>query len=186
MTAINHADAFKGFFKGWADGKLGPKPTDEMLNNAVNLNCRPGKQAFAIAMMLRDVGATGSQIVMACGAPQLNKMRDLAADSYVKRVPTASDDRGHTVYRLEVTPKGKQRIERNVSAQAKADAAGEADTAKPKVAKKPKAKKAKGETKAKPAVKAADAAPQPVIEADGSALNLPDISPVNADLTVNG
>lgn len=125
-------------FKGWQVKALGSKPTADQLASIHNLGARPGKQALAIAMALRDSGVTGSQIVMACGAPQLNKLRGFITDSMLKRIATPPDAVGHTVYRVELTAKGKKRIESAEKRAADAAAAG-ADTGD-----KPKAKKAKG------------------------------------------
>lgn len=125
-------------FKAWAIKQLGPKPTADQLDTVHKLNARPGKQALAIAMALRDCGVTGGQIIIACGAPQLNKMRGYITDHMLKRLPAPKSPEGHTVYRLELTAKGKQRVERTAKAEAKAieagAATGEADTAKPKKA----------------------------------------------------
>jgi hypothetical protein len=92
-------------------------------------------------MGLRDCGVTGSQIVIACGAPQLNKLRGYVADAKLKRLPTPPAVNGHTVYKLELTAKGKACVERDAKRKAEADDAGKAaDTAKPAKAAKAKAK----------------------------------------------
>lgn len=147
---------YAGVFKSWQVKQLGPKPTAEMLASIHGLGARPGKQALAIAMGLRDCGVTGAQIMIACGAPQLNKMRGYITDAMLKRVPVAPSSEGHTVYKLELTPKGNKRIETAKARLAALEAAGEA-----KVASKPKAKaKAASKPKGKgKKVKAADTAP---------------------------
>ncbi len=126
----NAATHYGPLFKNWQLKLLGPKPSADQLASVHGLGCRPGKQALAIAMSTRDCGVTGSQIVMACGAPQLNKMRGLIADALLREMPAPLADNGHKVYRNEVTPKGKQRIERVAKAEAAKVAAGaaEADT----------------------------------------------------------
>jgi hypothetical protein len=111
-------------FKSWNVKALGPKPTAEMLANIHGLQARPGKQALACAMALRDCGVTAGQIVIACGAPQLNKMRGFITDALLKRLPVAPSAEGHTVYKLELTAKGKQRVERTAKAAEKAVEAG--------------------------------------------------------------
>lgn len=116
-------------FKVWPTNLLGPKPTAEMLQSIHQLNARPGKQALACAMALRDKGVTAGQIVIACGAPQLNKMRGFITDALLKRVAAPKSSEGHTVYKLELTAKGKQRIERNTKLEAKAVEAGKGETA---------------------------------------------------------
>ncbi len=142
-NTTNHAGPYATFFKSWAANLLGPKPTAEMFSTVHGLGLRPGKQALANAMALRDKGVTAGQIVIACGAPQLNKMRDLITDAYVKRnmsVPKTPE--GHTVYKLELTAKGKAKVERTAKAEQAKAAQGEAD--KPaKVTKAAKPRKAK-------------------------------------------
>lgn len=140
----NETNWYGNVFKSWQAKVLGPKPTADMLAKVHNLGCRPGKQALAIAMGLRDCGVTGSQIVIACGAPQLNKMRGFITDAMLKREPVAPSAEGHTVYKLAVTKKGDSRIERTAKAAADKTAAGN-DGAKPaKPAKNKKAVHANG------------------------------------------
>lgn len=127
----NISNAYAPFFKNWAKA-LGSKPTDAQLSAVHGLGCRPGKQALAIAMALRDTGVSNSQIIQATGNPQLNKMRGLITDAYLKRDMSAPpNDAGHTVYKLAVTKKGEQRIERATKAAAALEAAGAAVDAKP-------------------------------------------------------
>lgn len=145
----NDSNWYGTTFKAWDSKRLGAKPTAEMLSTVHGLGARPGKQALAIAMGLRAVGVTGSQIVIACGAPQLNKLRGYVADALLKRVATPPDALGHQVYKLELTPKGKKRCEATAKRAADAEAAGKAaDADKP--AKAPKAKAGKKRT-SKPA-----------------------------------
>jgi len=131
-TETNAATHYAPLFKNWQLKLLGPKPSADQLASVHGLGCRPGKQALAIAMSTRDCGVTGSQIVMACGAPQLNKMRGLIADAFLREMPAPLADNGHKVYRNEVTAKGKQRIARVARADAAKVAAGEAETDQPK------------------------------------------------------
>ena len=137
-------------FGDWQGKLLGRKPTAAELSTIHALGARPGKQALANAMALRESGVTGSQIIIACGAPQLNKMRGFIADGMLKRIPTAPSAEGHQVYKLELTAKGQAKVK----AAEKADADAKAE--KPKQAKPKSAKSArKAERKAK--VKAAEA-----------------------------
>ena len=129
--ANNASDWYATTFKQWPK-QVGPKPTAEQLDTIHKLGARPGKQALANALMLRDGGVTGAQIVMACGAPQLNKMRDFVSKGLAKRVPISNDAAGHTVYKLTLTPRGTAKV-------AKAVAPVEGD-AKPAKASKHKAK----------------------------------------------
>jgi hypothetical protein len=103
---------YKPYFDNWQANVLGPKPTAELLTKVHGLGLRPGKQALACAMSLRTDGVTGSQIVIACGAPQLNRMRGLIAEGVFKRLPVAANGANHTVYKCEVTPRGEAEIKR--------------------------------------------------------------------------
>jgi len=144
MSNVNHTDWYGNVFKAWQGKVLGAKPTAEMLQSIHGLGARPGKQALACAMALRSEGVTAGQIVIACGAPQLNKMRGFITDALLKRQAVAPSSEGHTVYKLELTAKGKQRIERTEKAAAAKAAEGAAEAPA----------KAKGKAKAKKAVKA--------------------------------
>jgi hypothetical protein len=139
MTNTNDATGWYGdTFKAW-QAKLmgGGKPTADQLATVHALGLRPGKQALANAMALRDGGVTGSEIVIACGAPQLNRMRGLIADKLVKR--EAVPPRGtHTVYKLTLTPKGEARVKAALTAAAAGDSEAAKAPAKPKRKRKPK------------------------------------------------
>jgi hypothetical protein len=178
MSKSNEATNWYGsVFKSWQVKQLGPKPTAEMLASIHGLGARPGKQALASAMALRDCGVTAGQIVIACGAPQLNKMRGFITDALLKRLPVSPSAEGHTVYKLELTAKGKQRVERTEKAAAAKAADGEvkADGAKPAKAKKAAGKgagKAKGTAKAKPEADTA-AAETPASEAANVTVDAP-------------
>lgn len=161
-NATEVMNAYNVFFKNWQVKLLGPKPTAEMLAQYHGLGARHGKQCLAGAMALRADGVTGSEIVIACGAPQLNKMRGLITDAFLKRLPDAGSRNGHLVYKLQLTPKGLKRIESAAAKAAALEAAGKGDgEAKAKAkAKTPAVKKATG-TPRKPKVKA-DTAETPV------------------------
>lgn len=115
-------------FKNWDAKHLGSKPTAKDLDVIHKLGARPGKQALANAMALRPNGVTGSEIVIACGAPQLNKMRGFVTDGLLKReaVPPRN---GHTVYKMTLTAKGATRIKG--AEKEKAPKAKKARTKKP-------------------------------------------------------
>ena len=130
----NHSKPYAPFFKGWSVKQLGDKPSDQLLSTVHALGLRPGKQALANAMALRDGGVTGAQIVMATGAPQLNRMRGLIAAGDFKRAMVAPNDQGHTVYKVTLTPKGEAHIKRAIEAAAKAALTGDAPKAKAKKA----------------------------------------------------
>ena len=123
---------YTAFFSNWQANVLGSKPSAELLEKCHGLGLRPGKQALACAMSLRSEGVTGSQIVIACGAPQLNRMRGLIAEGIFKRHAAASNGQGHTVYMNTVTPKGESEIKRLSKVLANATAS---TAVPPKVAK---------------------------------------------------
>jgi hypothetical protein len=101
---------YDNFFANWPGAQVGGKPSNELLATAFNLGCKKhGKQSLANAMALRPNGVTGGEIVIACGAPQLNKMRGFIADKLVARIPMA-DRNGQGVYKLELTDKGKAKV----------------------------------------------------------------------------
>ena len=102
-------------FKAWPAKLVGAKPSADQLDTIHKLGARPGKQALANAMMLRECGVTGSQIVIACGAPQLNKMRDLIAKGLMKSVPISKNAVGHTVYKLALTARGLAKVAKAVA-----------------------------------------------------------------------
>ena len=170
----------------WANPELkkllGPRPTEAQLAAAVQLGNRPGRQTLALAMAMRDVGTTGPQIQLACGAPQNNKRGDMIKAALLKRVMTAPDATGHTVYKVELTAKGKARCELN----AKREAALEAEGGKPEAAKadKPAAKvpaKAKGASKSKKATKVASTetpTSEPATAIEQASIEVPAVEPV--------
>lgn len=158
MTKQTTLASYSNFTKGWLKA-LGPMVVAEALDTVHALGARPGKQALAIAMMQRDTGATSAQIVLATGAPQLNKMRALVEAGYFKRVPMPQTDAGHMVYKLELTGKGATKVKAAAEKAAKAAADAEA----PEGATKPKGKgKVRAASKRKP--KAAPVTEAPVNE----------------------
>ncbi len=160
-TNANDASAlYPLFFKKWQPAGmaklLGPKPTADQLAKVHALGPRHGKQCFIIAMSLRDCGVTPAQMVLITGTKHLNKMGDLTTDAYLREVLMPQVD-SMKCYKRVITPKGEQRIERFVKAQAAAVAAGEAE-----VVKAPKVKAAaKKRTSAPRKPKATVAEPQP-------------------------
>ena len=132
--------------KNWPTKLAGPKVTQALLDTAHKLGCRPGKQALAMAMYLREGGASDGQVKAACIAgwgssgSHHNKRRDIQGAGLVRNKNVGvADANGHKVYTIELTERGKARV-------AKVEAT--ADTAK---ASKPvKVKKAKADKPAKP------------------------------------
>lgn len=172
----DHTNAYAPFFKGWQVKALGPKPTNEQLAAVHGLGARPGKQALAIAMGLRDVGVSNSQIIMACGNPQLNKMRGFITDAFLKRDMTAPpNEHGHTVYKLAVTKKGEARIERDKAKAAALEAAGNTAAERPAKA----VAKPKGKVKAKRAAKVT-VTEMPTVDLAG--VTVADVEPTGATL----
>ena len=166
MTDKTVLAAYLPMFKVWQANVMGSKPTADLLTKVHGLGLRPGKQAIACAMALRTEGVTGPQIVMVCGAPQLNRMRGLISGGLFKRAVVAANEQGHTVYKCTVTPKGEAEIKRIAKVMANANATTEAPKAavkaprtkapavKPEPAK-PEAKPATGKVM-QPAAKVAD------------------------------
>ena len=130
--------------KGWQVKLLGPKVIAEQLTAAHALGCRPGKQALAMAMYLREAGASDGQVKAACiiqwgsSGSHHNKRRDIVAAKFVRDVPTVNDAQGHKVYAITLTDKGNKLVTDRVAA---VTAAAEAKPAK--VAKVAKPRKAK-------------------------------------------
>lgn len=122
-------------FSNWQANVVGPKPTAELLEKVHGLGLRPGLQALACAMSLRPDGVTGKQIVVACGAPQLNRMRGLVAEGLFKWHPSPRNAEGHTVYKHTVTPKGEAEIKRLAKVAVNASASTKAPAKAPKAAK---------------------------------------------------
>jgi hypothetical protein len=122
-------------FANWQNKLVGRKPTAGELATIHGLGARPGKQALASAMAMRECGVTGAQIVMACGAPQLNKMRGFITDGLLKREAASLSNEGHTVYKLALTSKGAAKVK---AAAEKPAADTEAKPAKAKSARKAK------------------------------------------------
>ena len=133
MTDKSVLAAYLPMFANWQVKVMGSKPTAEVLAKVHGLGLRPGKQAIACAMALRSEGVTGPQIVMVCGAPQLNRMRGLISGGLFKRSVVAANEQGHTVYKCIVTPKGDAEIKRIAKVMANANATTEV----PKAALKP-------------------------------------------------
>ena len=182
-----YTNAHAMLLQQWANPELkkllGPKPTEAQLAAAVQLGNRPGRQTLALAMALRDVGTTGTQIQLACGAPQNNKRAEMIKGALLKRVMTAPDALGHTVYKVELTAKGNARCELNAKREAALEAEGNvADAAKP--AKAPA--KAKGASKAKKATKVAATetlTSEAATVTEQASTEVPAVEPVDETLT---
>lgn len=187
-TAKQVLKAYDWAFKVWpGDKRCGRKPTADELITYHRLSARHGKQCLAGAMALRPDGVTGAEIVMACGAQQLNKMRGFVTDGLVKQV-TMGKRNNSVIYKLVLTPKGEKRVAATIKRELELVAAGEVavvEAAKPAGAVKAKkaAKPADGKKRTSKPRKAADV---PVDQSTGepeAAVNdsrLPDVSPLDA------
>lgn len=154
MTNANDAlKAHAEFFKNWPVKFAGPKPTGDELLTYHLLGARFGKQCLAGAMSLRAEGVTNSEIQVACGNPQLNKMRGFVDDALLKRDMSHGKRNGRDIYKHVVTPKGLLRSKQSEARLAKLEAAGQTDSDKPVKAKGKRVVKAKGAPKAKRAPK---------------------------------
>lgn len=112
MTTNSVLNHYSGILKNWPK-EAGPKPTAADLEKVHATGSRPGSKAtFALAMYLREHGATSKQITAAVKSPQLNKMRHLVDSGVLKKVPMARDSDGHTVYKVTLTGKTKERAKR--------------------------------------------------------------------------
>lgn len=107
------ATPYRQVLSHWRTKELGPKPTLAQLEAAHALGCRPGKQALAVAMCLRQGGATDGQMKMACilnwgsSGSHHNKRGDLVDRKLVRNVISGEDASGHKVYTIALTPKGE-------------------------------------------------------------------------------
>jgi hypothetical protein len=139
----------------WPGDYVGAKPTADHLLTYHRLGARHGKQCLAGAMALREQGVTGSEITIACTAPQLNKMRGFITDGLVKRVTLGKRNNGE-IYKLVLTPKGEKRVATAITREQALEAAGQVtdDVTSKKATKGAAAKKpaSKPRKAAKPAV----------------------------------
>lgn len=149
-SGVNHRAYYATVWPNWQTKLLGPQPTNEQLAVIHGLKARPGKQALANAMALRDGGVTGSQIKSAVALidggsnPQLNKMRSLVTAGLLAWVPMPVTG-GGKVYRTKLTPLGASMVKGNATATVHVTTGLKAVA--PKAPAKPKAKR-------KPAIKA--------------------------------
>lgn len=120
--AFNHRGYYANVWPNWVTKALGAQPTNEQLGTIHGLKARPGKQALACAMALRDTGVTGNEIKGAVslvdgGAnPQLNKLRGLVDIAKVMQWVPMPDRNGLHVYRIKLTPHGANMLKGNATA----------------------------------------------------------------------
>jgi hypothetical protein len=98
-------EQYAGILAGWSP-KAGKKPTAKEIKAAHETGlCRVGaKNTIAIAMTLRDNGATQEQIRLVLGHTHHNKIRSLVTKRAAKLIKAANDN-GLTVYKLKLNPK---------------------------------------------------------------------------------
>lgn len=127
----NPLAAYSAVLKTWPAKYAGPKPTAEIFKAVHGLGAKPGsKTAMALAMYLRNAGATQAQVVVINNGPYLNKMRQLVDAGAVKREALPKNDEGHTVYKLTLTAKATAKRKPASKRKATAKPASKA-TAKP-------------------------------------------------------
>lgn len=136
-----------GTAKGWPTKLAGPKPSLDAVYTAASMLSQTGTARHAaLAMYLRDEGATQPQVIIGTGDTGVNAYTQ-ARDTGALAVRTVNSGvTGHKSYALELPAKGKP---------ATAKAEGKLTTAKGKPAK-PAAKPAKPADKPATAAKAVD------------------------------
>jgi hypothetical protein len=117
MTKQIETTGYQVALKNWPTKLAGPKVTLALLNTAHALGCRAGKQALAMAMYLREGGASDGQVKAACIAgwgssgSHHNKRRDIQGAGLVKNAAVGvSDANGHKVYAITLTAKGEGKV----------------------------------------------------------------------------
>ena len=115
--ALNEITAkYKPVLSNWPVKVLGPRVTVEQLAAAHALGCRPGMQALAIAMCMREGGASNAQQVTACSlnwgssGTHHNKRKALVTTKLLANVSMPDNETGHTVYKVALTDKGKGKL----------------------------------------------------------------------------
>ena len=104
---ITDAAWYADTLKAWPKA-AGPKPTAEHFRVAHYFG-KPGKQSLALAMAMRDTGTTAPQIEAVCERPQNTHRKRAIKLGYFDRVATPADG-SHTVYKITLTEKGKQKV----------------------------------------------------------------------------
>lgn len=156
-TNTDHASHYRPALAHWPKS-AGERPSEASFATLHGLGLRPGaKHALAMAMYMRDDGATDAQVRQAAvklgNSPVqgslFNYMRDYVAAGLFKREPMAPRD-GKAVYRIVITARGEATLAK------RAVKAGDATPApeKAKAAKKATKRKAKVVTVAASAEKA--------------------------------
>ncbi len=95
-------EVYKPLFAKWPK-EAGPKPTQKDLKLIHEQGiARPGsKTAVAVAMSLREKGATQDQIKKVLGSPYRNKLTTLVVTGVAKREHVEAGG-GHMVYKLRI------------------------------------------------------------------------------------
>lgn len=132
MSKTTNRGFYSNVWAGWQTKVMGPQPTEAQLATAHAFG-RPGKQSMALAMYLRDTGATGAQVKLVSAlfdgknTTHLNKVfgsGGLCATGHFERDGAAAG------YKVNLTAKGADFIKRHaavvdaVEAKPKAKAKG--------------------------------------------------------------
>lgn len=98
----NVMEVYKPLLASWPK-EAGPKPTQKDLKLIHDTGiARPGsKTAMAVAMSLREKGATQDQIKKVLGAPYRNKLTTLVATGVARREHVSGEGR-LMVYKLRI------------------------------------------------------------------------------------
>ncbi len=192
--AFNHRGYYANVWPNWVIKVLGPQPTNEQLAVIHGLKARPGKQALACAMALREAGVTGNEIKGAValidgGAnPQLNKLRGMVDTAKTMQWVPMPDRAGLHVYRIKLTAFGQAMLKGNAASPVHVTTALKANVAAPKAKPRTTAKKGRKAT-GKPAgtgtVTGATVTP-PTAKPASEAPKAPQQAPARTVLTESG
>lgn len=108
-----HCRWYDAVWPKWQVAIMGSKPTGDLLRVAHALGCNPGKQAMAIAMMLRPgdkrgvgAGATRNQVLMMSGAFDGHPTGQFNQPTKMVQLGTFSRESAAGAYHLKLTPAG--------------------------------------------------------------------------------
>jgi hypothetical protein len=104
MEKMKVIEQYQGILSGWKP-KAGRKPKASEIKAAQDTGlCRVGaKNTIAIAMTLRETGATQEQIRLVLGHSHHNKIKALVVKKAAKLIKAANDN-GLTIYKLKLKP----------------------------------------------------------------------------------
>jgi hypothetical protein len=114
-----HSNHYKALWQAWQTELHGPYPTEQALSDVHALGCSPGKQAMAIAMAMREGGASRRQIMLASGlfdgnpSGQFNKLKLMIANGTFTQLSAGG------VYKVELTKAGAEMVARGATRTAR-------------------------------------------------------------------